>query len=466
MKRARKPAFEINLPKFVRSDRWTGYENPPWRRGNRKDVTILYNFLERRKSYFLRAYWERNGFAYRDLGDHVSEDVRWGKRFGNRMECNPMYFTCGSILRALFAIERESGATKEQIVNDYIFLCGGGQCGPCRYGMYPQEYMKALNDAGFKNFRMVIFSSGFSREAQPRDAVLRINLPFRINMLYAVILADLMHVAECALRPYAVDKKRALRAIDRSERVLLNAFRSRWYFFTLPAALARVGKILRSVPRTSVKLPLIYMTGEFFANLAHNDGNYNMRRFIMDEGCEVCPGLFTNRIIYDFWRQVKLFGRALRYERRLAKRWEALVNIIQAASRRMFVRVIYRQLRKALSPERFGGRAELYDFDHLARIGHEYYHPEIFGGEGNLEVAEAIHYARKVDGFISCKPFGCLSSSGVSDGVQAKIMAMYPGLNFLSIETSGDNEVSILSRVSMMLFKAKQRVADNMVEKR
>jgi predicted nucleotide-binding protein (sugar kinase/HSP70/actin superfamily) len=52
-----------------------------------------------------------------------------------------------------------------------------------------------------------------------------------------------------------------------------------------------------------------------------------------------------------------------------------------------------------------------------------------------------------------------MPSSGVSDGVQAKIMALHPNLNFLSIETSGDNEVNILSRVSMLLFKAKQKMS-------
>ena len=52
-----------------------------------------------------------------------------------------------------------------------------------------------------------------------------------------------------------------------------------------------------------------------------------------------------------------------------------------------------------------------------------------------------------------------MPSSGVSDGVQAKILSMFPGYNFLSIETSGDNDVSILSRVSMLLFKAKQKLS-------
>jgi len=449
----------IKQPKFARPVQWRGYANPPWRMVDKKSVTILYNFVERRKSFFMRAYWERHGFRYEDMGDHIKEDVRWGKEFGNRMECNPMYFTSGSLLRNLFRIHKDTGLSKDEIVKRYIFVGGGGQCGPCRYGMYPQEYWKALNDAGFRDFRTVIFSSGFSREKQPRDASLKLNLPFRVNMAYSFILGDLMHIAECALRPYATDKRRALRAIVRAERVVLSAFRSRWFFFAVPAALARVGRMFARIPRENSTLPLIYVTGEFFANLAHNEGNYNLRRFIMDEGCEAYPGLFTNRVMYDFWRQIKLFGRQLRYGKGLRTKWEALYAIVEATSRAAFVNFIYTWLRDKLDPAAFGGRSELYDFDMLAKLGHDYYHPEIFGGEGNLEIAEALHYAGTVDGFISSKPFGCLSSSGVSDGVQAKITAMHPDLNFLSIETSGDNEVSILSRVSMMLFKAKQKVS-------
>jgi len=107
--------------------------------------------------------------------------------------------------------------------------------------------------------------------------------------------------------------------------------------------------------------------------------------------------------------------------------------------------------------KQFGGRGEIHDLEELSKLGHDYYHTSIFGGEGNLEIAEAIYYHDKIDGFISVKPFGCMPSNGVSDGIQSKIIAMYPNLNFLSIESSGDNEVSILSRVSMMLFKAKQK---------
>jgi predicted nucleotide-binding protein (sugar kinase/HSP70/actin superfamily) len=200
------------------------------------------------------------------------------------------------------------------------------------------------------------------------------------------------------------------------------------------------------------------MTGEIFANLAHNDGNYNLRRFIMDEGCEVCPGLFTNRALYEFWRRGAEAKKRIAYSanRREERGWKKALR--RHVLSRTIIHALYLWFTWWFKAGAFGGRPELHDLDELAMIGFDYYHPEIFGGEGNLEVAEALHYAGKVDGFISSKPFGCMPSSGVSDGVQAKIMSLCPQLNFLSIETSGDNEVNILSRVSMLLFKAKQKV--------
>jgi len=54
------------------------------------------------------------------------------------------------------------------------------------------------------------------------------------------------------------------------------------------------------------------------------------------------------------------------------------------------------------------------------------------------------------------KPFGCMPSSGVSDGVQSIVTARHPGSLFCAVETSGDGAANFYSRVQMVLFKARQ----------
>ena len=221
---------QIKKPKFVKQDQWGGYKNPTWMKKDKKKATVLYSAIERRKSFFLRAFFIRNGYKFIDLGDHIKEDVRWGKEYGNRMECNPMYFTSGSLIRNLMKLHKEKGLSKEEIVEKYVFLGGGGQCGPCRYGMYPQEYMKVVNDAGFKNFRILVFSSDISLDTQEKGCALKVALKFKINLIVAIILADLIHIAECALRPYAKNKEEAIELILEAEKMLLKAFKSRLFF--------------------------------------------------------------------------------------------------------------------------------------------------------------------------------------------------------------------------------------------
>src|SRR5262249_41541989 len=77
--------------------------------------------------------------------------------------------------------------------------------------------------------------------------------------------------------------------------------------------------------------------------------------------------------------------------------------------------------------------------------------------EGHMEVGKLILNVthKKATMTLSVKPFGCMPSSGVSDGVQSLITERYPEAIFLPIETSGDGAVNVQSRVQMMLFKAR-----------
>ncbi|MGM0460790.1 MAG: hypothetical protein ACQEQ4_00005, partial [Fibrobacterota bacterium] len=282
--------MSIKEPKIVMEKQWEGVENPLWHKKDKDKVTVLFTMVERRKSFFLRAYFERMGYRYRDMGDHVPQDLYLGRKWGTRMQCNPLYFTSGAIIRSLLKIQEETGLSKEEIVEKYVFLCGGGQCGPCRYGMYPKEYLKAVNAAGFKGFRLLIFNSDIIQDPPvPKESAFPFDVNFKVNFVMSFILADMLHIAECALRPYAEDKEEALKVISRCEEILLEAYKKKLWFLTLPFALRKTGKMLGAVSKKDISLPLIFITGEIFANMAHNEGNYNLRRFIMDEKAEVLP---------------------------------------------------------------------------------------------------------------------------------------------------------------------------------
>ena len=56
----------------------------------------------------------------------------------------------------LSTLRDKHGMSAKHIVDKYVFLTAGA-CGPCRFGMYVTEYRKALRDAGFDGFRVVLF---------------------------------------------------------------------------------------------------------------------------------------------------------------------------------------------------------------------------------------------------------------------------------------------------------------------
>jgi hypothetical protein len=98
------------------------------------------------------------------------------------------------------------------------------------------------------------------------------------------------------------------------------------------------------------------------------------------------------------------------------------------------------------------------DVDKARVTASEFYSSELRGGEGHMEVAHLIdNYAKKKANMtLSVKPFGCLPSSGVSDGVVSKVLEKYPGAILASVETSGDGAVNFYSRVQLYLFKARE----------
>src|SRR6185437_12011315 len=113
--------------------------------------------------------------------------------FGNRGQCNPTYYQVGGLIHRLDTLRAEKGMTHAEIVKSYVFVTAGA-CGPCRFGMYVTEYRKALRDAGFDGFRVILFqqTGGFS-QATGDDVGLKMDMPFFTSLTKAVLAGDVIN---------------------------------------------------------------------------------------------------------------------------------------------------------------------------------------------------------------------------------------------------------------------------------
>ena len=117
------------------------------------------------------------------------------------------------------------------------------------------------------------------------------------------------------------------------------------------------------------------------------------------------------------------------------------------------IRVLFQSFAKTIGLNGY----KLPDLDLIAEVANEFYHNDLRGGEGHMEVGKLILNVTKKKNHmtLSVKPFGCMPSAGVSDGVQSKIVERFPGAIYCPVETNGDGAVNFYSRVQMYLYKAR-----------
>jgi predicted nucleotide-binding protein (sugar kinase/HSP70/actin superfamily) len=204
----------------------------------------------------------------------------------------------------------------------------------------------------------------------------------------------------------------------------------------------------------------VSLIGEFFAMTTEGDGNYHMHRFLEGEGAEVDIQGITNWLLFLIWEA----GYDTKRRQTLREDDQARKGLAGKDSTKKLwslkagywaIRGVFQTYANILGLHGY----ELPDMDHIAALASKHYSNDVRGGEGHMEVGKLIHFEEdQVNHMtVSVKPFGCMPSSGVSDGVQSLVQARYPGALFVPIETTGDQAVNAHSRVQMVLFKAKQK---------
>lgn len=424
----------------------------------RPHTTILVSGLSLAHDHLVTAALAGIGYKVQTLDVPDVESLQYGKEFGNRGQCSPTYFTVGNLVKHLIAMRDEQGLTAEEIVDGYIFLTAGG-CGPCRFGMYVTEYRKALRDAGFDGFRVMTFQmAGGIQQATGKELGLKIDATFAWHVVRSLIAGDVLNLVGYRIRPYEVVPGSTNAALERCKAVLADSFRNRR---SAMRALYRCRRILGKVEvDRSTPKPVVSLIGEFWAMTTEGDGNYHMQAFLEREGAEVDIQGITNWLLFLVWeagydterrqvlRQDDEARKGLAGKNATKKLWSLRAGY-------WAIRGIFQTYANIIGLHGY----DLPDMAHIAELAGRHYSNDVRGGEGHMEVGKLIHFVEdKVNHMtVSVKPFGCMPSSGVSDGVQTLVMSKWPDALFIPIETTGDQEVNAHSRVQMVLYKARKK---------
>ena len=468
-------AIEAELKKFEIEERkrlglpvetakhWFDAVPREFTRDQREHTTILVSGLTMAHDLFIQAALRGLGYKVMALDTPDNDALQFGREYGNRGQCNPTYFTVGNLVKYLDGL-REQGKTKEEIVKNHVFITAGA-CGPCRFGTYVTAYRKALRDSGFDGFRVLLFQqTGGLKQATGDGVGLEMNPAFFWGVVRGILIGDCLNALAYRIRPYEVGPGSTDRAVETSKRIISDAFENNT---SLPMALYKVRKTMGAVKvdRTRPK-PRVGIIGEFWAMTTEGDGNYGLPRFLEAAGAEPDIQLVTAWLLYMIWQ-----GR-FDTEQRASLRGTDKKMGEQGGSKFSLKGVDVRKRKASLWAgekvlrglfQTFANAMGLYDYhladmDQIAEISHSFYDNNLRGGEGHMEVGKLIQNVAysKVNMTLSVKPFGCMPSSSVSDGIQSFITELYPQGIFLPIETNGDGAVNVYSRVQMQLFKAKQ----------
>lgn len=424
---------------------------------DRDKVTLLTTGLPDNTMRLFASAMRFGGVKVQVLPHPDNDSLAVGKEFGNRGQCNPTYFTVGNLVKYLIYLRDEKGIPTEKIISNYAFVTAGG-CGPCRMGMYATEYRKSLRDSGFKGFRVLIFSrSGDVKNALSDGLKMNTNSMFRAFLSMGI--GDILNTRQLQIRPFEENAGETDKVIEEC-RVMIE--KSIGNYFNLIKTCRKVKKKIDAIKTDNTqKRPKVYIVGEFWAKTTEGAGNYDLYRFLEKEGAIAVNETVTDWLLHQIWRakwgverrKDMAFqdnaGEGLKDEN-ITQKLRTLAIADKA------IRGVFYSFSHLMGLKNY----KLSDHDYIASLAEPYFDLHVDGGEDHMEVGHHIYVtqSKKADMVLSVKPFTCLSSNGVSDGVQAKVTADYPESLFVSVETNGDAAANFYSRIQMQLHRAKARV--------
>ena len=438
---------------------YKAYKSRPFFKEEKETVTILFGGLTWKHERLIQGVFHNLHYRAEPLPNVVRANLDAGKELTDVGACCPTTFVTGNLISFLRSEIEKRGKT--EVVQKYAYLTAGA-CGSCRFGQYHQSYTMALNMIGLTDFRIFLMAQDNLDQSSTSEKGLEITIPLTMGFVWAILCGDLLTDLEYSTRPYEISRHQTDQVLRESVEYLYEVFRRRpahnkrwstvtWHILTnyFTNALREVKRKWDGlqVDRLRVK-PKVKITGEFWLQTHEGDGNYNIKRWLEEEGAEVVAPPIA--IWLDYWMR---FYVAEFEDRKKVDRYAPLK--IQALRTLQWVfRSTYNRLRKSLGylPN------ELPDQYEMKNLAAPFYHHRLSGGEGDMLIGKVLHARRHKTAHMICElnPYSCLPNT-MSVGAMSQVLGKYPDLLYAPIEIKGDAEVHALSRCQMILTEAKRR---------
>ena len=355
--------------------------------------------------------------------------------------CYPALLVIGQFIDAI-----ESGKYDKSKIALMITQTGGG----CRASNYIHLLRKALIKKGYGYIPVISLNfSGFDKQSS-----FKITLPMLFQVIYSVLLGDLIMLLYNQCKPYEIIENSSENAEKEAFEICYNILKKGGMisYKTVKKIYINIINIFNKIERRNELKVKVGIVGEIYVKYSPL-GNNNLEKFLRSTGAEVIiPGLldFCLYCVTNTLNDRKLYGGRF---------------IKAGAFKFAYHWVIKKQTDFIKIIKENSGFTPPVGFDEKMDCVKNYISHGVKMGEGWLLTAEMIEFIDSgVKNIICAQPFGCLPNHIAGKGMMRQIKEKNPEANIVAIDYDpGATKINQENRIKLMMSVAKKNAVRNVI---